>query len=104
TTIECIDCHGTADKRPTLVTSGNGGKIDLSKSSTRFGPRFVWEAKRLFQYSMISPDRRWELPQTLDTIDPGSPHYNAKSAYAKTLRRDGKAWGNAKQEPNCARK
>jgi hypothetical protein len=103
TTIECIDCHGTVDKRPTLVTSGNGGKIDLGKTSTPFGPRFEWEGKRLFQQSMMSPDRRWEVPQTRDTVDPGSPHYNAKSAYAKTLRRDGKSWGGAQLNPNCPR-
>ncbi len=36
---------------------------------------------------------RWEVPQTIDTIDPLSAHYNPKSAYAKTLRRDGKTWG-----------
>nr|MDQ6912875.1 hypothetical protein [Verrucomicrobiota bacterium] len=29
----------------------------------------------------------------IDTIDPLSPHYNTKSAYAKTLQRDGKSWG-----------
>lgn len=103
TTIECIDCHGTVDQRPTLVTSGNGGKIDLSKTSTPFGPRFEWEAKRLFQRSMMSPDRRWEVPQTRDTVDPTSKHYNAKSAYAKTLRRDGESWGNAELAPDCPR-
>ena len=41
----------------------------------------------------MSPDVRWEVPQTIDTIDPHSSHYNPKSAYAKTLRRDGKTWG-----------
>ena len=34
----------------------------------------------------MSPDVRWEIPQTIDTIDPLSSHYNVKSAYAKTLR------------------
>ncbi len=94
TTIECVDCHGTIDKRPTLVTSGNGGKVDLNASSTAWGPRFVWEGKELFQRSSMSPDVRWEIPQTMDTIDPASPQYNAKSRYAKTLRRDGAAWGD----------
>ncbi|MBA4150073.1 MAG: hypothetical protein H0X66_18330 [Verrucomicrobia bacterium] len=103
TTIECIDCHGTVDRRPSLVTSGNGGQIDLSKTATPFGPRFEWEGKRLFQNSMMSPDRRWEIPQTADTVDPGSKHYNAKSAYAKTLRRDGKSWGNATMDHDCPR-
>jgi hypothetical protein len=94
TTINCIDCHGTIDQRPTLITSGNAGQIDLLNSSnTPFGPRFTWEGSTLWQQSTMSPDKRWEVPQTIDTIDPLSPHYNPKSAYAKTLRRDGKTWG-----------
>jgi hypothetical protein len=94
TTIECIDCHGTVDARPTLLTTGNGGKVDLQKGATPWGPRFTWEGKRLFQRSTLSPDVRWEVPQTRDTIDPASPKYNAKSRYAKTLRRDGETWGD----------
>jgi hypothetical protein len=103
TTIECIDCHGTVQKRPTLITSGNGGKIDLNQSATPWGPRFVWEGSRLFQYAMLSPEVRWEIPQTIDTIDPASRFYNAKSAYAKTLRRNGKTWGDVPTS-NCPRK
>jgi hypothetical protein len=94
TTITCVDCHGTIDQRPTLVTSGNAGQIDLlNNSNTPFGPRFTWEGSTLWQQSTMSPDMRWEVPQTIDTIDPLSPHYNPKSAYAKTLRRDGSTWG-----------
>jgi hypothetical protein len=94
TAITCVDCHGTIGQRPTLITSGNAGQIDLANTSnTPFGPRFVWEGSKLFQQSSMSPDVRWEIPQTIDTIDPLSPHYNPKSAYAKTLRRDGKTWG-----------
>jgi hypothetical protein len=94
TTILCVDCHGTIEQRPTLVTSGNAGQIDLLRNSnTPFGPRFTWEGNRLWQQSTMSPDIRWEVPQTIDTIDPLSPHYNPKSAYAKTLRRDGTSWG-----------
>ncbi len=103
TTIECIDCHGTVLKRPTLVTTGNGGRVDLNQSSTQWGPRFVWEGKKLFQRSMMSPDVRWEVPQTIDTVDPKSSHYNPKSAYAKTLRRDGKTWGDVPAEDVCPR-
>jgi hypothetical protein len=95
TTITCVDCHGTIDQRPTLITSGNAGKINLlNTSNTPFGPRFVWEANKLWQQSSMSPDVRWEIPQTIDTIDPLSPRYNPKSAYAKTLQRDGKTWGS----------
>src|SRR5438874_2235983 len=94
TTIECIDCHGTINARPTLVTSGAGGQIDLRESNTPWGPRFFWQGNNLYQRSTMRLDLRWEVPQTVDTIDPKSPHYNAKSAYAKTLRRDGTTWGD----------
>ncbi|MFN2475134.1 MAG: hypothetical protein ABR526_02190, partial [Chthoniobacterales bacterium] len=94
TTINCIDCHGTVRQRPTLITTGNGGRVDLANSSnTSWGPRFTWEGTRLWQQSTMSPDVRWEIPQTMDTVDPASAHYNPKSAYAKTLLRDGKTWG-----------
>ncbi|HEY6229215.1 MAG TPA: hypothetical protein VI282_19010, partial [Verrucomicrobiae bacterium] len=105
TTIECIDCHGTVDARPTLVTSGNGGKVNLAEGNTPYGPRFYWEGDRLFQRSTMTADLRWEVPQTVDTIDPKSPHYNAKSAYAKTLREDGANWGDvpADNDPSVKR-
>jgi hypothetical protein len=111
TTIECIDCHGTINARPTLVTSGNGGfwngtqvtNVDLRAGNTPSGPRFFWQGNKLFQRSMMSPDLIWEVPQTIDTIDPNSPQYNAKSAYAKTLRRDGVNWGAVPKPENCTR-
>ncbi len=95
TTIGCVDCHGTIYDRPTLITSGNAGPVDLHNSNTPWGPRFTWEGNTLYQHSSMSPDVRWEIPQTIDTIDPASSHYNAKSAYAKTLQRDGMTWGAA---------
>jgi hypothetical protein len=111
TTIECIDCHGTISKRPTLITSGNGGiwngadvtNVDLRADNTAWGPRFFWQGAKLYQRSTMAPDLIWEVPQTLDTIDPNSSHYNAKSAYAKTLLRDGKTWGAVPPPENCTR-
>ena len=103
TTIECIDCHGTINHRPTLQTTGNGGQIDLRESNTPYGARFYWQGNRLFQRSTMSPDTVWEIPQTIDTIDPRSEHYNPKSAYAKTLRRDGKSWGDVPEISTCKR-
>jgi hypothetical protein len=106
TSITCVDCHGTVANRPTLVTSGNAGQIDLlHNSNTPWGPRFLWEGNALYQYSTMSPDVRWEIPQTIDTVDPLSSHYNPKSAYAKTLARDGIDWGNvpANAEQRCKR-
>jgi hypothetical protein len=103
TTIECIDCHGTINARPTLMTSGSGGRIDLRESNTPYGPRFYWQGNELFQRSTMTPDVRWKVPQTVDTIDPSSPHFNPKSAYAKTLRRDGTAWGDVPALADCKR-
>ena len=108
TTIECIDCHGTVNARPTLITSGNGGKfgngdkgVDLRASNTPWGARFVWEGSRLFQRSTMTPDIRWEIPQTIDVINPQHPRYNAKASHAKTLRRDGENWGDVPAAANC---
>ena len=104
TTIECIDCHGTVSARPTLVTSGNGGSVDLSEGNTPFGPRFYWESDKLFQRSSMTADLRWEIPQTIDTINPKSSRYNAKSAYAKTLQKDVESWGDFRSDgDNCER-
>jgi hypothetical protein len=99
TAITCVDCHGTVADRPTLITSGNAGQVDLRNSNTSWGPRFAWKGTALYQQSSMSPDVRWEIPQTIDTIDPASSHYNAKSAYAKTLRRDGATWGGVPSTP-----
>ncbi len=103
TTIECIDCHGTIEKRPTLVTSGNGGQVDLRAGNTPWGPRFFWVGQKLYQRSMMTPDLVWEIPQTVDTIDPKSSHYDPASAYAKTLLRDGVNWGVV-PKTDCPRK
>jgi hypothetical protein len=103
TTIGCIDCHGTVDKRPTLTTSGKGGRldkdgkivpVDLNDSATAWGPRFFWKGTELYQQSSLSPDVKWNIPQTIDVINPLSSHYNARARYAKTLYRDGKTWGD----------
>jgi hypothetical protein len=118
TSIECIDCHGTVNRRPTLITSGNGGQVNIGEGSTPFGPRFVWEdvpvtltetvngqpvertgmRKALYQNSSMDANKRWEIPQTMDTVDPASPMYNIKSAYSKTLHRDGRTWGSVPAE------
>lgn len=109
TTVGCIDCHGTVTKRPTLLSSLKGGElkgnkvvpVNLADSATAWGPRFVWQGEQLFQQSAMSPDVRWEIPQTVDVVNPASPHYNAKAAYAKTLRRDGKTWGDLPLKPEA---
>ncbi|MEA3211730.1 MAG: hypothetical protein QOE70_4787 [Chthoniobacter sp.] len=111
-TIQCIDCHGTVTQRPrkivagevTMPTTGPSGEtdpkdrrkitpVDLLTTVTPWKPRFEWEGDTLYQNSTMSADIRWEVPQTVDVVDPGSSHFNAKARYAKTLQRDGVTWG-----------
>jgi len=95
--LDCTDCHGTIEKRATLITSGpaapNGGThLDALRTPWN-SRRFEWRDGKLYQRSMVEPDREWEVVQTLDTITPGNPHYSEKSRWAKTVRRDGTTWG-----------
>ncbi len=103
TEIMCADCHGTIYKKATLKTTGNAapdkGGTDLSKTTTSFGKRFKWEGDKLYQQSAVNKDLKWEVIQTVDTITPGSPHYNEASRYAKTMRRDAKTWGDVPTDP-----
>jgi hypothetical protein len=107
--IQCIDCHGTADRRaglagfvagaresmPMLRTTGpaaytshpDGTGRRLAALRTPSGKRrFEYVDGTLYQNSMVEPDLRWEVVQTADTIDPSNAHYNEKSHLAKTVR------------------
>jgi hypothetical protein len=95
--IGCTDCHGTIFSRAKLRTTGpaapRSGR-DLLTGRTPFGQRrFEWVGGTLIQRSMLRPDLEWEVSQVIDSIDPASPHYNAKSAVAKTIRKAGGSWG-----------
>jgi hypothetical protein len=110
--IQCIDCHGTYTDRPRLRTSGPAAYTSNPEAShpgdPRFGrdltalrtpngqPRFERRGKQIIQRSMVEPDLVWEVTQVVDTIDPKSKHYNAKSALAKTVRFEGDrmVWGS----------
>lgn len=127
--ITCRDCHGDTDKYAhhvagppslapsTLRTSGPAAKDDplgrperegrdLLAMRTPFGKRrFEVVGGKLVQNSLVEPGLSWEVPQTLDTIDPEHPRFNARSALAKTVRFEGNdfAWGNVPgQKEVCA--
>jgi hypothetical protein len=96
--LDCTDCHGTIDHKATLVSSGpaspaGGTHFDAMRTpwSAR---RFEYRGGKLFQRSMVEPEKEWEVVQTVDTITPGNEHYNEKSARAKTIQTDGKSWGD----------
>ncbi|MEX2327129.1 MAG: hypothetical protein WD558_05315, partial [Pseudomonadales bacterium] len=98
--IDCVDCHGTADQYPSLRTSGPAappGGTDLSLIRNPDGkPRFEWRGDKLFQRSLLWPDKEWQLSLVKDSVDPGSDDYNERAARAKTMSRNEKtqAWGS----------
>jgi hypothetical protein len=115
--ITCADCHGTSARRAygndpapanwTLRTTGPAapdGGTNLLSLNTPFGrPRFQADprTRRLVQRSMTSEELQWFVPQVMDTITPGNPAYNEKARLAKTIQRDGRAWGDG-ASPNVA--
>jgi hypothetical protein len=101
--LDCVDCHGTIDARAALISSGpaspaGGTHFDMLRTpwNTR---RFEFHDGKLFQRSMVEPDKEWEVVQVLDTITPGNPHYSEKSRWAKTIRTDGTSWGDVPADP-----
>jgi hypothetical protein len=103
--IECQDCHGSVNAYTTLRTSGPAappGGTDLRMGTTPFGRRrFSWINGRLFQRSMLTADQQWEVIQVKDTITPGNPSYNERSAYAKTIRNAGGAIAHSDDKMTC---
>ena len=96
--LDCTDCHGTIEKRASLISSGPaspaGGTHFDSLRTPWNARRFEYRDGKLFQRSMVEPDKEWEVVQVLDTITPGNIHYSEKSRWAKTIRTDGKTWGD----------
>ncbi len=48
----------------------------------------------IIQNSLVEPGKWWRVVQTVDTVTPGKRDYNDSSAWAKTVQRDGKTWGD----------
>jgi hypothetical protein len=88
--IRCWDCHGTAARRATLVTSGLTGGRDLTKEVTSFGtPWMERQGDKVIQHSKITEGLSWEVKQVRDSIDMKHPNYNWKAARAMGLKKDG---------------
>jgi hypothetical protein len=107
--IQCIDCHGTVSERPTLRTSGpasdtSPGGRDLATLRTPFGKRrFERQGSKIIQNSMVEKDKQWEIPQVVDVVDANHPRYNAKAAWAKTVRFTNEGefnWGELPDRPD----
>ncbi|MGX7951567.1 hypothetical protein ACWPM1_03280 [Tsuneonella sp. HG249] len=96
--ITCKDCHGTADAYPNLLTSGPAAPPKGNNLALLRNPdgqrRFEWGEdslgrRQLIQRSIIDPELEWRVSLVKDTVDPGSPGFNAKAARAKLMSRAG---------------
>lgn len=87
--VDCIDCHGSASRYPTLRTSGPAAKpggMDMSVLKTQDGrQRFEWREGRLFQRAATDKNKEWEVSLVKDSVNPANPHYNEKAARAKLM-------------------
>ncbi len=54
----------------------------------------------IVQNSMVVPGRWWRVPQTVETVTPGSRDFNEQSQYAKTIRKDNTTWGKVPGDGN----
>ena len=92
--IGCKDCHGTADKLPTLLTSGpaappNGTNLSLIRNPDG-QRRFEWSTddsgrQVLTQRSASDPKLEWRVHLVKDSVDPTYPGFNMKAARAKLM-------------------
>src|SRR5262249_32437623 len=76
--------RGTAE-RPLKKLDPNGKEVEF-------------KGGEIIQNSMVEPGKWWRVVQTVDTVTPGKKDYNDASAWAKTVQRDNKTWGDATVE------
>jgi len=72
-----------------------------TKRKNTDGKEYDLKAGDIVQNSLVEPGKWWRVVQTVDTITdrPGNPDYNENSAYAKTIQRDNKTWGDTSASP-----
>jgi hypothetical protein len=100
--IDCVDCHGTIQRKAAPHTSGPAAPDpfrpgeprghSLETFRTPWGLRqFEWRGDKLFQRSMTDEHTEWEIVQTKDTVTRGNVHFSLKSFRAKLMGKDGRA-------------
>lgn len=87
-------------RRGFTVRDDTGAKVPVFQPVTRDrtkrdenGKDIALKNGDLIQNSLVVPGRWWRIPQTIDTITPGTRDYSEKSRYAKTIRKDNTTWG-----------
>lgn len=64
------------------------------KCNDENGEPIELKAGDIVQNAIVESGKCWKVSQTVDTVTPGNPDYNEKSAYAKTMQKDNATWGD----------
>jgi hypothetical protein len=70
------------------------------KKKSPDGKEVEFKNGEIIQNSLVEAGKWWRVVQTVDTVTPGKRDYNDASAWAKTVQRDGKTWGDATVSEN----
>ncbi len=94
----------TTDLTKIRARDANGRKIPMFQRGTperpikkrgADGKEVEFKNGEVIQNSLVEAGKWWRVVQTVDTVTPGKRDYNDASAWAKTVQRDGKTWGDA---------
>ncbi|MEQ1604102.1 MAG: hypothetical protein ABL999_04470 [Pyrinomonadaceae bacterium] len=92
-----LQFRGTDGRRlPVLQVLATAAQATAKKCKDEKGEPIVLKQGDIVQNSIVEPGKCWKVTQTADTVTPGNSDYNEKSAYAKTMQRDAKTWGDTK--------
>ncbi len=72
-----------------------------SKRKDESGKEIELKTGDIIQNSLVVPGRWWRVPQTIDTVTPGTVDYNEKSQYSKTIRKDNATWGQLPKDDSA---
>ncbi len=120
--ITCQDCHGTAFEESKFRFSGPAAKVALRSNGEVFpdgrkqsfgagaSPLTPWGQRRFYkdgegrvvQRSMLYPGLEWRVSQVKDSVTPGHPEYNEKSAYAKLQTKADGSCAHTPEQMDCA--
>ncbi|MGB7201218.1 MAG: hypothetical protein WBD16_03005 [Pyrinomonadaceae bacterium] len=91
-----VQFRGTDGRRMTVLQVLTAGTARTKKCNDEKGQPIALKAGDIVQNSLLTPGKCWRVTQTIDTVTPGTADYSEKSAYAKTMQRDNKTWGDGK--------
>jgi hypothetical protein len=91
-----LQFRGTDGRKLSVLQVLTTATARVKKCNDEKGNPIPLKAGDIVQNSIVEAGKCWKVTQTVDTVTTGNPDYNEKSAYAKTMQRDAKTWGDPK--------